>query len=283
MIWLIVVSLIWGLSFGLIKVSFGGVPPGFLTAARLGLALVVFLPFLRWRALGTGMVLRLMLLGALQYGLMYYLLFNGFRYLQAHEVALYTITTPLFIAAWYSWRQGHWHSPLALAAGLAVLGAAVIQYQPGKVFSGWTGFWSLQGSNLCFAIGQLYYRELRAGIVNSMPDVQFYGWIYAGATAFAIGLVGWEGSANTVQSLSQHQWLALFYLGTVASGLAFFLWNYGAARTAPGLLAVMNNVKIPLAIALAIIVFGEQAQWGRLIPGCVLLAVALWMGTRRAS
>ncbi|MCD8483984.1 MAG: EamA family transporter [Verrucomicrobia bacterium] len=280
MVWLLVVSLIWGLSFGLIKVSFGGVPPGFLTAARLALALLVFLPFLRWRGLGSKTVARLMLLGALQYGMMYYLLFNGFRYLQAHEAALYTITTPLFIAAWYSWRHRYWHSRLALAAAVAVIGAAVIQFQPDKAFSGWTGFWLLQGSNLCFAIGQLYYRELRNSISQALTDAQLFTWIYVGATVMGVGFTTWEGSWNTWQSLSQTQWLALLYLGTVASGLAFFLWNYGAARTAPGPLAVMNNVKIPMAIALAVTLFGEQAHWERFIPGCLLLGVALWLGNR---
>ena len=45
------------------------------------------------------------------------------------------------------------------------------------------------------------------------------------------------------------QGAVLVYLGIVASGIGFFLWNAGARRSAPGVLAVGNNLKIPLAAA----------------------------------
>ena len=43
---LILVSLIWAFSFGLIKRFLGGVDSTFVTAIRLALALLVFLPLL---------------------------------------------------------------------------------------------------------------------------------------------------------------------------------------------------------------------------------------------
>ncbi len=50
MIELVVVSLIWSFSFGLIARHMSDLDPNLFAAARMTLALVVFLPFLRPRA-----------------------------------------------------------------------------------------------------------------------------------------------------------------------------------------------------------------------------------------
>ena len=48
---LIAATLLWALSFGLIKHQLAGVDPNLVAWARLALALPVLLPFLRWREL----------------------------------------------------------------------------------------------------------------------------------------------------------------------------------------------------------------------------------------
>ena len=73
-------------------------------------------------------------------------------------------------------------------------------------------------------------------------------------------------------------------LGVAASGLGFFLWNRGATRVSAGTLAAMNNVKIPLAVACSLVVFGEQADLPRLFLGGGLMASAVWLAQKnRAS
>ena len=54
MVLLLLVSLLWAFSFGLIKTFLGGVDSAFVAAVRLLLALAVFLPFLRLRAVSAG-------------------------------------------------------------------------------------------------------------------------------------------------------------------------------------------------------------------------------------
>ena len=46
---LLLVSLLWAFSFSLIKRHLGGLDSSFVAAVRLGLALLVFLPFVRLR------------------------------------------------------------------------------------------------------------------------------------------------------------------------------------------------------------------------------------------
>ena len=49
------------------------------------------------------------------------------------------------------------------------------------------------------------------------------------------------------------------------------MWNYGARRTNMGTLAVFNNLKIPLAITVSLLFFGEQGDLPRLITGGIIL------------
>ena len=69
----------------------------------------------------------------------------------------------------------------------------------------------------------------------------------------------------------------------VASGLGFFLWNVGATRVGSGTLAVMNNAKIPLAVACSLLIFGEQADPLRLAARLALLGAAGWLAEHRAG
>ena len=71
------------------------------------------------------------------------------------------------------------------------------------------------------------------------------------------------------------QWAVLAYLGIVASGLCFFLWNRGARLVSAGQLAVMNNLKIPLAVAVSLFVFREPANLYTFFAGTLLVGVAL--------
>jgi drug/metabolite transporter (DMT)-like permease len=71
--------------------------------------------------------------------------------------------------------------------------------------------------------------------------------------------------------------LSILYLGVVASGLGFFLWNYGARKVNTGTLAIFNDLKIPLAILISILIFNESTDLTRLVIGCVIIITALWM------
>ena len=78
MLALIIVSIIWALSFGLTaQVSDLGAP--FVTAVRTVLAALVFLPFLSLKGWQFRRVMVFAGIGALQFGLMYLLYIASFR------------------------------------------------------------------------------------------------------------------------------------------------------------------------------------------------------------
>jgi drug/metabolite transporter (DMT)-like permease len=273
MLILLIVSLIWAFSFGLVK-RLTGLDATAVATVRLAIAFLVFLPFFRPRRLGGGAMLRLAAVGALQFGIMYLLYLRSYAYLKAYEVALFTITTPLFVAVIDAAVERRWRNRYAGAALLSVAGAAVVVWRSIGDTGIMTGFLLVQLSNLCFAGGQVAWRKEKARLPAGTTDASVFALPFGGAllltAAASLAQTHWAAFAP-----SPAQWLILAYLGAVASGVCFFLWNYGAARVNPGILAAFNNAKIPLGIAASILVFGETADLGRLILGLALMGLGV--------
>jgi len=302
MFYLILVSLIWAFSFGLIGNTLAGLPYAWIGMVRLGIASAVFLPFVRRVEPRLGV--KLFFIGMVQFGLMYLFYNASFRHLESYEVALFTALTPVYMVMLNDVFFKRSFSPVYWgAAVLAVLGGGVLHWKGTFDTTAWTGFWLVQGSNVCFAVGQLLYRSVmgNAEIVGADPrvrpgrhmglplrrvgspsafqpsafsllraDASVFFWLYLGAVAavipFAVG--------NMPEAVTPVQWRALVYLGAIASGASFFLWNLGARKTNAGTLAVMNNLKIPLTVIVSIAVFNESIQWYILAAGIVLFLFA---------
>ena len=278
---LLLVSVLWALSFGLTaQVSGLGAAP--VAALRTFLAALVLLPFLRLRGLGARRMGLLLLTGAIQFGLMYLLYIAAFRWLRASEAALFTIFTPLFVTLFGLVLERRWAWTFLAAALLAVGGTAFCVWtdlgRPGLLL----GFLLMQGANAAFALGQLLYRRASQGA--GQGDLALMGLVYLGAagfTALALLLPGaGPGPSSVLGQATPRQLAILAYLGVVASGLGFLLFNAGARRVDLGTLAVMNNLKIPLAILAAGLVFGERVDWLRLAIGGALLGGALAVNRR---
>lgn len=275
MFYLFLVSLIWAFSFGLIKDGLTGLPAAPIAFLRLLIASAVFVPFLRPRTLRPAGAARLMLTGAVQYGLMYVSYIHAFQYLQAYEVALFTVFTPIYVSLINDLFEKRFSPKTLLSVLLAAAGGVIIKYRRLGSEELWLGFALMQVSNLCFAFGQIFYRRTMAALPNRPTDRQVFGILYLGA-ALAAAATTIPFDWSTFQ-LTPQQTGILLYLGTVASGLGFFLWNYGARRTGAGTLAVFNNLKIPLGILVSVLIFREKAEWGRLAAGGLLMVAALYL------
>ncbi|MEI8640800.1 hypothetical protein P4S68_05600 [Pseudoalteromonas sp. Hal099] len=67
----------------------------------------------------------------------------------------------------------------------------------------------------------------------------------------------------------------LIYLGIVASGLGYFMWNKGATLVNVGSLAVMNNLLIPAGIVVNVLIWNRDADILRLSVGAGIMLAAL--------
>lgn len=277
MLYLLIVSLIWAFSFGLIKGNLTGLDSNFVSFARMAVSLIVFLPFLRIKNFNKKFLSKLVIIGAVQYGLMYISYIYSYQYLQAYEVALFTIFTPLYISITNDILEKKFHLRLFISAVIAIIGAGIITYKGLDNSNLLSGFLILQISNVSFAFGQIYYKR----VVNNEPkisDLNIFGLLYFGAVIIT-GLFSFFTTDYSTLVLSSKQVYTLLYLGIIASGLSFFLWNIGARKTSAGTLAVFNNLKIPLGIAVSLFVFGEQTDTARLAAGSIIIFAAFYISS----
>jgi len=283
MLYLAIVSIIWAFSFGIIGSSLSGVDSYLVATLRLASASLVFLPFLRPKYIQGIDGLRLFIYGFIQFGLMYACYMKAYQYLPSYLVALFSIFTPIYVVLINDIRKRQFSLQYVIAALLSVSGAALIKVQGLPTGDFWTGFALMQIAGIAFAFGQIAYRDWKH-THTSVPDSAIFGLLTLGGTLCA-GLFSFALADQASLAITSTQWLSILYLGLVASGLGFFLWNKGATKTNPGTLAAFNNAVVPLAMLCSLFIFGEidQIKSGpliRLAIGGLLIALAAIFATK---
>ena len=73
------------------------------------------------------------------------------------------------------------------------------------------------------------------------------------------------------------------WLGLGASGLGYYLWNYGASQVNAGTLAVMNNALVPAGLLVNLLIWNREVDFVRLLAGGVLIVGALMISLKRSN
>lgn len=282
MFYLVAVTLLWAFSFSLIgEYLAGAVDSYFAVLTRVTLASLVFLPFLKVSLLTATQKGTLALLGALQLGVMYIFFYHSFMFLSVPEVLLFTIFTPLYVAMLNDALFKRFTPFHLLCAILATVGAAAIRFE-GVSEHFWTGFFIVQGANLCFALGQVGYRKLAATFVPTVASHNIFAWFYIGALAVALPAFLVLGNASQLPQ-NATQWGVLLWLGVVASGLGYYFWNQGALKVSAGTLAIMNNALIPAGLIVNLVLWQKDTDFSRLMIGGAIIGLALWLSQHRSQ
>ena len=286
MSYLISVTLMWAFSFSLIGVYLAGqVDAWFSVLMRIGLAMLLFLPFLRLSEVTWQTAIKLMAIGAIQLGLMYVFYYQSFLYLSVPEVLLFTVMTPIYITLLNDAFERKFHLNFMLTALLATSGAIAIRYN-GIDADFILGLVLVQGANLCFATGQVCYKRLMADPQLKQPINQkaVFAWFFIGGFCVAAICYLIFGNANKLPT-TELQWGVLVYLGFIASGVGYFAWNKGATLVNVGALAIMNNLLIPTGIIVNLVIWNRDADIARLVFGGSLIVMSLilnqWLEKRR--
>lgn len=275
--YLLIVTLVWAFSFSLIGVYLRGVDPWFSVLLRAGLASLVFLPFISIANIKRDVIIRLLGIGAIQLGLMYGFYYHSFLYLTVPEVLLFTIMTPIYITLLNDLLDRQFNPTPLAAALVAVAGALLIRYD--TLTSDYLfGMFLVQGANLCFASGQVFYKRLIAAN-SSLTQHNVFGLFFLGAFAFSVLSFVLFGNAERLPTTTT-EWSVLIYLGVVASGLGYFAWNKGATIVSVGQLAVMNNLLIPAGIIVNVAIWNREADLLRLTLGGVIILAAMFMAKK---
>ncbi len=276
MFYLSAVTLLWAFSFSLIGVYLAGqVDSWFSVFMRVALASVVFLPFLKFKQVPKKLIVQLMSIGGIQLGLMYCFYYQSFLLLSVPEVLLFTVFTPIYVTLIYDLLKARFSPWYLVTAAIAVAGAVFIKFA-GINENFVIGFFVVQGANLCFAIGQVAYKYVMENQSVELPQRTVFGYFYLGALVVATIAFALLGNPEKLPTTSL-QWGILIYLGVIASGLGYFVWNKGACLVNAGALAIMNNALVPAGLIVNIVIWNRDVDIVRLSIGGIIILFSLWI------
>ena len=273
---LLLANIIWAFSFSLIGHYVSGKVDTYLAIAiRLLLGALIWLPLsFAWK-MEKKYALRCFAIGGIQIGLMYIAYYNSFKYLKVVEVALFTVMTPFYISLLGSMMDRKFAANSFLSAALAIFGAIIIKWT--DISSDFLiGLLLVQMANASFAMGQVLYKKYVASELPISDQRAGFAYFHLGALVPVLPflLTRWGGLSFEIPTQT---WLTLAWLGIVASGLGYFLWNSGTKLVNMSQLAVMNNVLIPMAILVNLVLWKTQVNWLPFLAGSVIIGIALFL------
>ena len=272
MIYLILVSILWSFSFGIIKYGLSGIDSSFISLMRNLIAFLFFASLSLYNFKKFIFDIKLILIGAIQFGLMYVLYIQSYQYLPAYLIATFTITTPIFIGIFSQLLQNKSFSLSGIfSILLVVLGSLMMRFNIVNPLDYWLGFFLIQCANICFAIGQIMFKKWYSK--NTSVDIIYnFSQMFFGAVLIT-SMFSIINSTN-IGILNTYNLFALLFLGLFSTGFGFLAWNLGSLQVSNERLAVMNNVVIPIAIFNSFLIFGEAINPMLFVPGLVLFYLA---------
>ena len=272
MIYLILVSILWSFSFGIIKYGLAGIDSAFISLMRSLIALLFFASLTLYNFKKFSFDVRLILIGAIQFGLMYVLYIQSYQYLPAYLIATFTITTPIFIGIFsqlYDNMSFSLNGKLSII--LVVIGSLMMRFNVVNPLDYWLGFFLIQCANMCFAIGQIMFKRWHSKN-TSVNIIYNFSQMFFGAVLIT-SIFSLINSTN-LSMLNTSNLYALLFLGLFSTGFGFLAWNIGATQVSNERLAVMNNAVIPIAIFNSYLIFGETISLTLYLPGLILFYIA---------
>lgn len=267
MLYLIIATICFSLSFGLIKEQLSVLPSEFVVFCRLLIAFLIFLPFLKKLRIKKHLIA--FFVGMVQFGLMYLLFIKAFKFLQGNEIAILTTTTPVFVAIWSSIFGEKFKPVYIFCILMSVIGAGIIVWNNMTFNMIVKGILLMESCNCSFALGQVLWKKFVGD-----NDVNLMSSAYLGAFLFVLPFSLLAVDFTNIV-LTKGQIFSILYLAIIPTGIGFWLWNKGAEKVKYSTLAIMNNLKIPLGVIFAIIIFHEKIDIVNFIIGSVIILFAI--------
>jgi drug/metabolite transporter (DMT)-like permease len=218
----LVVSLLWGLTYPVLRVAMQHSPPFFFAMARtaVGGALIIAMAFALGHPVPTSprSVAILLIAGILNYGIFYGALNVGIQSLTAGEVAVLNYTMPLWMAliSWLLLRQ-RLRMSQTLGLLLGFIGATCVvggDLRPtGDV--AWHAYAAVLTGAICWAAGSLLFVRCAQGVALE--------WAVGLQSLFAsvLLLIPWLGlERGQLPDGSPEFWLPFAYVGLLAAFVA---------------------------------------------------------------
>jgi len=264
------VAVIWGLAFVATRMALDVVSPPLLTALRFLVAAVPALWLPRPRVSWSALVAVGLTLYAGQFLLQFFGIAlgmpPGLAAIVIHTQALFTILfAALLLGERPSRRQ--WAGTALAFAGLAAI-AVTVGHDLTAIGLGLTGL-----AAMSFGLGNVLLKRL--------PPTDTLGlvvWLSVVPPVPALGLSalldGPRAWATAIVATTWREWLAIVYLGLVATVLAYAMWGWLLRRYASAIVAPFALLVPFVAAGASALVFGERFN-GLRLAGMALVMLGL--------
>jgi len=291
---LLLVVLVWGLDFSVLKWALAVMHPHVANALRFSVSAGVLGAVYGVRCWWTGTSFfgpirtnwrAIVPLGLLGFGAHQSAFVVGLNHTTAGSAALIMATNPLWTAV-LGWTLGTerlgrsgWGGLLVALTGAGLVIAA-------GATSGAVGSGTLFGNGMMLVAAMLWggYTALAKRLVDqaSILATTFFGVLAALPVLFAVGMV----YEPTVAWDAVDRWVvgALLFSGGLVVGLMFVLWNQGIRRVGSSNTAVYYYLVPVVALIAGVVLLGEPitvlqvAGGGLIISGLVLVRRSAWHG-----
>jgi drug/metabolite transporter (DMT)-like permease len=280
---LVLVVVIWGTNYTVVKEALGSFPPLAFMALRFGLAAVAMALVLHlregWKPLPRATLLKLVGLGLVGNTLYQFCFIMGLAHTTAANSGMLTAGTPVLTALLgAALGVDRLRRPLAMGLALAVPGMLLIVSARGPELDASTrlGDFLILGASLCWALYTVGIRslgsELSALRITALT-------MLTGAPG--VVLMGLPAVADLkLESIGPGAWLGLVYSALVPLVLAYIVWNRSVQTVGSSRTAIYNSGTPVVAATTAWLVLGEQPT-GLQILGAALVISGVLLSRRR--
>jgi drug/metabolite transporter (DMT)-like permease len=271
---LIAVMIVWGSTFVVTKSAIAELPPLTLAFVRVAIGSLLLLPFAMPRLRQSGSKLPWDWLWAMGFiGVtLYYILFNfSLALTSASQGALVQSSIPAVTAAVAAiWLRESPSRARVFGIALSILGVLV-------VFSGGTGADAraaspvlgnmlMFGSVVCWGLYTSCARKVAQ--FDAIVITLFVTAIGALLLLPFAVLEIWNGASIAA---GPRAWAGALYLGALASGAGYLLYNYALKHMAASQVGVFTNLIPVVGVLTGVLALGEALSWQAILGGAIVM------------
>lgn len=263
---------IWGSTFVVTKVALADMSPIVLATLRFAVAAGLLMPYSLSRGgFRSFPVSAIAVMGFLGVTMFYSLQNVGLYYTSAASAGLILGSIPVFTLVFSALFLREAVTPVR-AAGVfcSVAGVSVIVLTGSPAES---GPFPLAGNLLMLgsAISWAAYTVKGKALMREIPQHVVAAGSVTFGFLFLLPLALVEARLLGYGPVSASTWLAVGYLGFAASGVAFFLWNYGLKGVSASEAGTVTNLSPVVAVLTAALVLGETVGLAHLAGGAMVI------------
>ena len=283
---LLLAHLIWGANFVVAKVTLEEFPPASLAFLRFLIATLLLIPFFSFGGkkvkINQKDILKLVLIGILMITLNIAFFFEGITKTTAINASVLTLVIPVLsvVLGWIFLKEKVYLINLAgIVVGL--LGAVIIIQLPEIVLGNYStgqvvGNVLIRLASVCWVLGAVISRQM----------LKIYPSLVVTSIAFMVGTLTFLLPAVN-EYLNDPLWMenisimgvfGLFYMTLLSSVSAYFLFEWGLAKTSVVKANLFQYIEPFIAAALAITLLGEEITIP-FLAGASLITAGVYLGT----